>query len=474
MKNTVVKNTIRKVSKVVIFGMILVLFLNQIYHILSWKDTGGDYYSSMNSFYDLEKDVVDVLFLGSSRCYCSMNQAVLWEEQGIASFALAISGQDLASSYHCFQEALKTQSPQVVCLELYGATFHGYAVDSNIYRNTLSYKPSRNAFSAVKSIAEDKKKDLLLKWPIVHTRYAELKKEDFQAKQPVYLGYHAEFETQWVEPLCTYHGTEMLPIGEEEEQWIRKIIALAEETDTNLVFFVAPFVSSEENQKMYNYVQAIAEEHDIPFLNMSKMQEKLQLDQNTDFIDWAHTNYYGAKKASSYMGTYLMEKFDLPDRRGDVRYDLWYENSKVRKHEYDNRMLLQQPDIGSYLESISGLEDYTIILTANGNFYAEEAAPYEALSLLGLEDFYEDNGLWILENGQVIQRTAGGDFFEHRELKDGDLTVSSASGISTVVIDKQPYTKVENGMNIVVYDQLLSQVVDAVGFDATNGYTMVR
>ena len=464
----------KKIVKTIAFCIVLTLFLSHIYKVFSWKDTAGDYYSSMDSLYNMEEDLVDVLFLGSSRCYCSINNSVLWQEQGISSFSLAISGQDLVSSYHCFVEALKTQSPEVVGLELYGTTFHGYAVDSNMYRNTLPFRLSSNAVSAVQNIAEDRQAELLLKWPIVHTRYTELKEGDFVKETIPYLGYHAEFNIQPVEPLCTYFGEEVMSIGEEEEMWLRKIIELAEEKDIQLCLFVAPIVSSQEDQMMFNYVKEIAEEYSVPLINMPKMQEELQLNLGTDFINWSHTNYYGAYKVSSYMGKFLKENYDLEDRRGDERYAIWDADAKIRGHEYDNQLLVQTYDVTQYMELLANKEDYTIVVAANGNYYADGTMMEGALATIGIDSFYDAGGIWVINNGQIVMQSDGEDFFDYMELSNGDLAVSSEFGISNIIVDKQSYSKVQNGVNVVVYDNTLGIMVDAVGFDASAQYAAIK
>lgn len=464
----------KRIIKIFAFCIILVLFLNRVYTILSWKDTAGDYYSSTEALYELEDNLVDVLFLGSSRCYCSINNSVLWEEHGISSFSMAVSGQDLASSYYCLVEALKTQSPKVVCLELYGVTFHGYAAESNMYRNTLSLKLSKNAVDAARSIGGERAGELLLKWPIIHTRYAELKKEDFATQSPVYLGYHAEFNTQGVEPLCSYFGDETVEIAAEEEEWLRKIITLTEEEGIQLVFFAAPVVSSEQDQKMLNYVTTIGGEYGIPLINMPRMQEELQLNTGSDFINWSHTNYYGARKVSRYMGTFLKDNYELEDRRGDERYDIWYEDAKLRQHEYQNQMFKITYDISEYMGQLAGAEDYTVIITTDGEFYSDAVEIGEYLAVLGMEDFYESKGIRVIDNGQMVIASTEEDFFHHRELTGGDLALSRAEGVSSIVIDKQLLNKVQNGINIVVYDNLLKQIVDSVGFDAYNQYAAVK
>lgn len=465
---------IKRVVKAAAFCIILVFFLNSIYKIFSWKDTAGDYYSSIESFYDLKEDLVDVLFLGSSRCYCTINNAVLWEEEGISSFSLAISGQDIASSYHCFVEALKTQTPEVVCFELYGTTFQGYGVDSNMYRNTLPYHYSLNAVNVVRAIAPDRQEELLLRWPIVHTRYTELKKQDFEAERPAYVGYHSEFATKPVDTLWSGVGTEELAIGEAEEMWLRKIISLAKENDIELCFFVAPAMWSEKEQKNINYVEKIARENGVPVLNMAQLEQELQLNRGTDFIDTAHTNYYGSKKVSSFMANFLKQNYDLKDRRGEAGYELWNENSIVRGHEYQNQILKTIYVMQDYLEQLSSMEEYTIIITSSGNYLSEEVDVEDYVYLFGLENFYTASGIWVIENGEQVYSGVGADVLKYMDIQEDDLAVYNTSGITGVIINRQEYAKTQNGINIVVYDNVLGQVVDAVGFDATGQYRMVR
>lgn len=466
---------LKKAVKIIAFCTMLIVCINRLYEIFSWKDSAGDYCSAMNSFYELEDDLVDVLFLGSSHCYCSINNAVLWDEQGISSFSLAISGQELAGTYHCFVEALKTQTPEVVCLEIgYGASAQGYGIESNMYRNTLPYRYSVNAVNVVREIAEDRQGELLLRWPIIHTRYAELKEQDFWKKFPVYVGYRAEFKTMQVIPLCTYFDEEMVAMEEETEAWLRKIIALAEENNIKMCLFVAPYVTVDEEQKLFNYVESLAQEHNIPFLNMTRMDKELQLDLTTDFLDMGHTNYYGAQKVSSYMGRYLKQNFELNDRRGQEEYVLWEENSRVRSHEYQNQVLKTTYDIPSYLNALANLQDYTIVVSTDGDYISLDAGMEECVYSLGLDGFYDAPGIWVINDGELVVKCIGRDMLEYMDVADDYLAVSRIAGVSSIIINKTNYAKSANGVNIVVYDNLLGEIVDAVALDVSNPSEIVR
>lgn len=464
----------KKIGKSVVFCIVLAIFLNQLYSVFSWKDTAGGYTSSVNALYEFKEDLVDVLFLGSSHCYCSINNSVLWQEQGIASFSLAISGQDLVSSYHCLKEALKTQTPEVVCLELYGATFHGYGVESNMYRNTLSLRLSGDAISNIRNIAPDRERELTLRWPIIHTRYSELTEEDFVDKSYPYLGYLAEFHCHPVGGLCSYYGEEIKPINEEEEKWLRKIIELAKEENIDVCLFMAPVVSSQEEQMALNYVQTIADEYGIHMINMPKMQGELDINPATDFIDATHTNYYGSQKVSSYMGNFLKEHYDLKDRRGDESYNIWVEDAKARKHEWQNYVLLQTYDLAPYVEQLAEYEDYTVIMATNGNYGADTGMAEGILLSMGILSPATNGGIWVIDNGELIVESGGGNFFAYMEIGKSDLAVSSQQGTNDVIIDQISHIKVGNGINIVVYDKLMDKVIDVVGFDAANAYSLVR
>ncbi|MBQ7359401.1 MAG: hypothetical protein IJW63_04820 [Lachnospiraceae bacterium] len=464
----------KRVVKLVAFCLILFLFLNYIYDVFSWKDTAGDYYSSMDTFYDLDGDLVDVMFLGSSRCYCTINNAQLWDEHGISSFSLAISGQDIVSSYHALKEGLKTQTPDAVCLELYGTLFWGYGVDSNLYRNTLPYSFSPNALSLVNEIGGDIKEDLLLKWPIVHTRYKELKKGDF-VDNPPYIGYHAEFRTVDIGAICLYDGDETMPIGEDQEYWLRKIIELAQEKEIEVCLFVSPFVADETSMKKLNYVEGIAEEYGVLMVNTCKMEKELGLSPKTDFLDGAHTNYSGATKVTKYMGQLLVDEFGIQDRRGQKGYELWVENSKVRKHEVNNMLLQQTGSVDDFFAQLSQMEDgYTVVVETNGGYYTDEALMEAYATSIGISELAGNSGVWIVEDGEVELNLQGEAFGQYYALGQSDMLIHRDGGVSNIIINDVPYIRAWDGVNVIVYDNLLDMVVDSASFTPVNQYQLMR
>ena len=81
----------RKFLRGLLFTILVVWAVWGSYRILSWKDTTGGYLSSTQQLSHTGEGLIDVLFLGSSHCYCSVYPDYLWRDSGIASFDLAIS-----------------------------------------------------------------------------------------------------------------------------------------------------------------------------------------------------------------------------------------------------------------------------------------------------------------------------------------------------------------------------------------------
>lgn len=62
-----------------------------------------------------------------------------------------------------------------------------------------------------------------------------------------------------------------------------------------------------------NTVSELAQEHGIPFLNLT---EQNLIDYGVDYGDRHHVNLFGAEKITRYMGDYLSQHYELTDYRG--------------------------------------------------------------------------------------------------------------------------------------------------------------
>lgn len=456
----------KKFFRGVFFAVLLSGAVYGVYHIVSWKDTTGGYLSSVQQLYHTEDNLIDVLFLGSSHCYCSVYPEYLWRDDGIAAFDLAISGQDKWASYYGLKEALKTQSPKVVAVECYGLLFDGYGDTGNKYRNLLSFKLSANSISLIRQSAEaGNRLDYILRWPIVHTRYRELQKHDFVQYEPSAYGRGANFGWNVGEgPSLSWipFYDELTDLSEDNRQWMDDMIALSKENDFDLVFFAAPKSIGEKEQKIFNVAAKYASDRGCGFLDFGKLSEVINLESDSDFIDGNHCNADGAAKVTGYWGSYLMENFQLQNHRGDDAYELWdlsyrYYCRLETERSYNSGMYNTE----EYLAEAFQDEDLTVIITLKGEWeeYSEELQRcLKSMDILA-ED-YPDGGNWVWKDNELLFSMnreedsiylldlSGSDTLklENRSVKYGE------GGTSDVMIGRNSYGRSNPGMTVILYD----------------------
>ena len=86
----------KNVLRCVAFTLITAIIISYTLNVLSLKDTSGgenEYYSAYRQLYNTEKNMADVVFLGTSHCYNAIYPAVLWQEYGMAPLDMSVSAQ---------------------------------------------------------------------------------------------------------------------------------------------------------------------------------------------------------------------------------------------------------------------------------------------------------------------------------------------------------------------------------------------
>ena len=82
--------------------------------------------------------------------------------------------------------------------------------------------------------------------------------------------------------------------------------------------------------------------------------------------------------------------------------------------------------------------------------------------------------MWIVKNGELVTQLTGDDFGEYVDLGQSDMLLSRNEGVSNIIIDGDTYMRAWDGVNIVVYDNLQGEVVDAIGFMMVNPNAVIR
>lgn len=444
--------------------------------------------NSRDCFFDLSRNIdkgtVDVLCVGSSHVYCGINPVQMWDDYGIAAYDLACGSQSVWFSYYYIKEALKTQQPEIVILDVYMVCEEDEYFDTRIQANLLNLPLSNNKWEALKTADADNREELFLQFPILHSRYKNLGKNDFNLDcnwNFQFLGYYYTEEMEEIVPyeeVMDVKGIEECePISKKAEEYLRKCIELCQNRDIEIILTNTPWPCiTEKEQKKYNYVQTIADEYGVTFLNGCLFNEEIGMDYTVDSMgDGGHLNHSGVTKYTRWLTERIKEKYDLPDRRTDVRWKEWQRQSDKLKAVMRRNRLAQINEIGEYLSCIENEENIYYVVSLNGDLHVDdmgECGILDRLKTRGIDT--EHAGVYVMNCREPLFISDGAGYNWWHYFGNSVLNVYERGGSPVICWDRQECGLVSQGINVIVYDELLDEMIGKIGFDAERMYEAVR
>ncbi len=313
---------------------VLIITIYIVTAVLGFKSPHG--IDQLEGIYKQPKNTMDVVFMGTSHVHCGINTGLLWEKYGIASYDYSGAEQPLWMTYHYLKELYKYQSPKMIVLDLYApARFkEDYQYDW-MAENIHGMRFSLNKLQMIRaSIEPHRIDDYFPSFAVYHSRYDDLKEEDFndffwnEHEQIAFKGFTPYWE-QMPQIKPEIGDVESGGLSDKSEKYLRKIMELTKEHGSELALIVVPYVIKEEDKKTYNRILEIATEEGIYFVDYNEYYEEMGLDFITDFNDESHLNYWGSCKFTDFLGSYLECRMEIPDRSGLEEYDSWNDNADL-------------------------------------------------------------------------------------------------------------------------------------------------
>ena len=467
----------KAVGKTILFLGILGVLLFGIQEILK-LNMGHRGTDSVKGFYEEEENSIEVLFVGASTMFCTADPLVLYENYGIASYDYGSSAQPFELSYLFMQEALKTQKPKVIALEMLSVVKELKPDQAE----NLNYGVTDLQFSVEKASAlnemfrGDKGAGLSYLIPMAQykDRWQELEKEDFLKEYESYANYAKGAYTPdkvAEAPLdfSSYYEEEECQLPERNVETFEKMVRLCEENGIELLLFKSPNIGWNIGQT--KAVAKLAAEYDVPFLDFYPLLEELDIDYQQDFRDNTHFNRYGSEKASIYLGSYLKEHYELTDYRAMDAENSWDIALQNRAHDRANEAMSRIEGLPDYMAAIP-YEGHTVAFNVTGDVSGMEEFVRELAKAFGLEeDALLEGGSFVVKDGVC---TSGLIDTSSRE-KSVELDTNSLklTGYS-LTYNREMYQLVDDGITIFLYDNDWKQFVDTAGFDVYDPAHAVR
>lgn len=465
--------------------MICSFLYSVIYPVLNYKDIGGG--GGWQRFYALPDHSVDVMFFGNSHAHCTVDLGYLWEQYGIKGYTLTAGAQSLDCTYYFVKEAIEKKYPKVLAVEMYGTKSDEIKhTEGDIYGNAFGMRISQNYIDFVKMFQKDLEKDIswrkehTLVFPVTHARYMELQEEDFRETMPYLMGYRGSYERESFEKPEVAAITYTSDLAEENEYYLRQIIKIAKENNTELLLWASPYVLSEEEKSRFNMIAKIAEEENVIFVDYNNLYDELGLDFSKDYRDTGHLNNYGAVKVTDHLGKTVFSLCNISNHTGESDNKLWEENAAYLQAKVLRHSLCEAQSIQEYLESLGQMaNDKTVILSLNGHYDALGDVYLPQLLELGIsEEEYRQGGAFILQNGEIKEQKLGKEYSVCYKTKQDEIHLESSYSFSVdeeqeeqfvFLYDRTKFTTAENGVNIFVYDETLDFPIDFAKVDIYAG-----
>lgn len=433
---------------------------------------------SVKGFYEEEENSIEVLFIGASTMFCTADPLVLYEEYGIAAYDYGSSSQPFELSYLFMQEALKTQKPKVIALEMLSVCkeLDVNKADNLNYGITDMQLSGEKILGLMDMFRNDKGMGLSYLIPMVQykDRWQELTREDFTDGYESYDNYTKGAYTpdkvaDAALDFSSYYEEKEAVIPERNREIFSRMVKLCRENDIELLLFKAPNVGWNIGET--KAVQELAEEYDLPFIEFYSLLDDLSIDRQQDFRDNSHFNRYGSEKASRYLGSYLKEHYDLTDYRMTDRENSWDKALKDRAHDRRNEALGKIASLPDYMSALP-YDGHTVVFSVTGDVGSMEDFIRELAGAFGLEEEkLLAGGSFAVENGTCISGLIGpGDGEWKKELGRDYLKLTGYS----ITYNREIYQLADNGLTILVYDDQWDQLTDIAGFEEYDPAHAVR
>lgn len=493
MEDFDMQSRIKGIVKSIVFLTILVFTLYCINQILQpkyiYKNSIWPTTSSYNQFYRMEKNSIDVIFLGSSVCVNAFCPQEIYNNYGIRSYNLGSEQQSIFLSYFWLKEALRFQSPQVVVLDTrFLFELHPEnAINTTEGLTRKCLDPMRwssikaEAVNDLCSIDESQSKlSYYLTNIRFHSRWSSLAEYDIDMSEAYYAelkGYSA-IATYGQQSYMTFDSSDPDKYQDFEptmQDYLDRIVKLCRENDIKLVLVSLPGNSMDDG--IHNSITKYAFNNNIDYYNLCETDNYKAIGAKLPRENVVkHENLWGSIKMSKYIGKMLSETYDVVG----VQDSQWEKTKDYYEHVIKNCELSHISDFTEYLKAID-TQNYSVFISVQDNAASGLTDEMkEGLRGLGLKTDWGDKYCWsyyaiILPNENIIEKageetlTITGEFRDFRDNKSVYTITSSGynagGGIAAITIDGTNYSKNGRGFNIVVYDNVTMKVIDQVQFD---------
>lgn len=352
----VIKRRIILIGTLMTAIAITVLVFQTFFCAMTFEDE-----NRIRRFHNEPADSMDMVLVGSSDAYAGFSSALAYKQYGLKSYPYTVSGQTCLLWEAMVEDVLRTQSPDVILIETYGATYpdvhfkeHNKKIEAIAYKllDTIPMTPSKLKYSIKMGKYIDQSDALSFFIPFIkyHGRYGAYYKNAknqwnlHKTKTSPLKGNLTKTTKCRKKKLIDLSSVnEVSELSKTGEKNLREFLEYCKTIDnTKIVFIHFPVLAKEKGSFKYRshtkamMVGKIAEENGFDFINLQGMTGELGITPD-DFSNPGHLNIYGQRKLTAAVCEILKERYGVPVQGKHTTPDNdkeWKESAEVYDKYY--------------------------------------------------------------------------------------------------------------------------------------------
>ena len=276
----------------------------------------------LDGFYEEDDNSLDVIILGSSEIYQGFSSADAYGQYGFTGYPFAFETNPVSLWKYEVKEILKSQSPQLIVVEINGV----------VYDEKLLHKPSAIRYLSDAMPFSQNKVDLVENmgidsaisyyFPIV--KYHEnIRVRDIRPLVRLttegHLTLRGAFSHSFIKEMgeeMELKGGETIDLHPEAEEYLREFLDICGEPGMpNFLFVRFPHQTVDEKTfnryARYNRAAEIIKEYGFEYVDLDTHREEIGLIKDADWYDGEHLNARGMKKLTKFFGNMLVEEYGV-------------------------------------------------------------------------------------------------------------------------------------------------------------------
>ncbi len=462
---------------VIIFFVILVVVMLKLGDFLvpKWNDEWLNT-STVKNFYNLEKNSLDVLAVGSSHVIKGFSSLELYKNYGISAYGLGTEQQSPYNSLAFIKESLKTQKEKVVLLEM-----HMFFEETPEPQNRKGFDNMKLSFNKIEAAYKDSvqrnsfENFASLIFPILryHSRFSEvLSNKEEPLGPPNYRGYSLSSEVCGNLDYVTLDESikEEKPFIADYEEYLEKIINYCKKKNIGLILYKNP--DMDWDMQRYNAVKRVADKFNVPYIdfNLEKISKEIDFLYAADCELLNHTNIYGAEKITNYLGKYIKENYEIEDKRGNEKYSYLEKQLEEYNDAVQNGKIVNMFDVAQYVEAIKK-ENYSVVYVKNQFVNTNNENYNKIINGLGLtlQKVEKPNYYAIFENGVLKEEEGSDEVLDVKTVIDVNRPVQINTQSGSIVFEGEERSCFHPGIEILVYNNKTNQLLECSFINLDNG-----